>query len=66
MDMTMLDVSKIEGVRLGDEVVILGAQKGPEHACAITAEEVAEWSGTITWEVLTNISRRVPRFYREA
>lgn len=66
MDMTMIDVSSLEGVTLGDEVVILGSQKGPLGSDAISAQEIAHWAETIPWEVLTNISRRVPRFYREA
>ncbi|HXS16903.1 MAG TPA: alanine racemase, partial [Polyangiaceae bacterium] len=65
MDMTMVDVSLVPGVTIGDEVVFLGAQTGPLGQDTITPEEVARHSGTIPWEVLTNISRRVPRFYRE-
>lgn len=66
MDMTMLDVSELPGCSDGDEAVFLGAQKGALGADEITAAEVADWCGTIPWEILTNISRRVPRFYREA
>ncbi len=65
MDMTMLDVTDIEGVNMRDECVALGAQKGPLGEASITAEEVANHMGSIPWEVLTNVSRRVPRFYRE-
>jgi alanine racemase len=65
MDMTMLDVSEIDDVRIGDECVVLGAQKGPLGQDEITAEELSNLLGTIPWEVLTDISRRVPRFYRE-
>lgn len=65
MDMTMIDVTEIEGVRLGDEVVVLGPQKGPLGQDVILAEEIARELDTIPWEVLTAISRRVPRFYRE-
>ena len=65
MDMTMIDVTDIPGARLGDEVVVLGAQEGPLGKDAIGAEEIAAHAGTIPWEVLTSISRRVPRFYRE-
>ena len=61
----MLDVTEIEGVRLGDECVVLGSQKGTLGQDAITAEEIALELGTIPWEVLTDVSRRVPRFYRE-
>ena len=65
MDMTMLDVTEIDDVRVGDECVVLVSQKGPLGQDAITAEEMATTLGTIPWEVLTDISRRVPRFYRE-
>ncbi|HEY3495546.1 MAG TPA: alanine racemase [Polyangiaceae bacterium] len=65
MDMTMIDVTEVEGVRVGDECVALGAQKGPLGEDSIGASEVATDLGTIAWEVLTNVSRRVPRFYRE-
>jgi alanine racemase len=65
MDMTMIDVTDIEGTRVGDECVVLGPQKGPLGEDRIRAEEVADALGTIPWEVLTSISRRVPRFYRE-
>jgi alanine racemase len=65
MDLTMLDVTEIPGVRGGDEVVFLGAQEGPLGRDAISAAEIADETGTIPWEVLTSISRRVPRFYRE-
>jgi alanine racemase len=65
MDLTMLDVTDIPGVRLGDEAVFLGAQEGPLGRDVLGAAEVAACSGGIPWEVLTSISRRVPRFYRE-
>ncbi len=66
MDMVMVDVTQIPGVSVLDEVVLLGRQKGALGEDTITPGEMAHWSGTIPWEVLTNISRRVPRFYREA
>ena len=66
MDMTMVDVTKIDGAKMGDDVVFLGQQKGPLGQDTITATELAVWAETIPWEILTNISRRVPRFYREA
>jgi alanine racemase len=57
MDAITLDVSGVEGVALGDVVTVIGAT-GPER---ITAEQVAEWSGTISYEVLTAIGPRVER-----
>ncbi len=65
MDMTMLDVTTIGRVSVRDEVVVLGAQEGPQGRDFISAAEVAAHVGTIAYEVLTSISRRVPRFYRE-
>jgi len=65
MDMTMVDVTDIPGAKLGDEVVVLGPQEGPLGKDAIGAAEIAAHTGSIPWEVLTRISRRVPRFYRE-
>jgi alanine racemase len=65
MDLTMIDVTDIPGVELRDEVVAIGAQRGVLGTAEITVEEMATELGTIPWEVLTNVSRRVPRFYRE-
>lgn len=65
MDMSMIDVTDIPGVSLRDEAVVLGPQDGPLGKDLISAEQVAAACGTIAWEVLTSISRRVPRFYRE-
>jgi alanine racemase len=65
MDMTMIDVTDIQGACVGDECVVLGQQKGPLGEDEISAQEIADGLGTIAWEVLTAVSRRVPRFYRE-
>jgi alanine racemase len=65
MDMTMIDVTDVGGAAIGDECCALGPQKGPLGEDAITADELARELGTIPWEILTNVSRRVPRFYRE-
>ena len=65
MDLSTIDVTDVEGVRLRDEVVALGDQKGPLGEGAITVEEIANTASLIPWDVLTSISRRVPRFYRE-
>ncbi|HEY2518193.1 MAG TPA: alanine racemase [Polyangiaceae bacterium] len=65
MDMSMIDVTDLPGVSLRDEVVVLGAQEGALGKGAITPDELAAHAGTIPWEVMTSISRRVPRFYRE-
>ena len=65
MDLTMIDVTDIPNARAGDEVVLLGPQEGALGKDVITADEIAEKTGRISWEVLTSVSRRVPRFYRE-
>ncbi|MFO0678674.1 MAG: alanine racemase [Polyangiaceae bacterium] len=65
MDMAMIDVTDLPGVTLRDEAVVLGAQEGPLGKDVLWADELAALAGTIPWEVLTSISRRVPRFYRE-
>lgn len=65
MDMTMLDVTEIADAAVGDECVLLGSQKGPNGTLTITAHELARELGSIPWEILTSVSRRVPRFYRE-
>ena len=57
MDQTMIDVTDIAGVRIGDEVVVIGRQ-GNEK---ITVEEMAEHFGTINYEVVSAILSRVPR-----
>jgi alanine racemase len=57
MDLTMVDVTDVEGVQLGDEVVLWGRQSGAE----ISVSEVAAWQGSITYEVLTRLGKRVPR-----
>jgi len=64
MDLTMVDVTDLPQVAVRDEVVVLGEQRGRYGEDAITAVELAELSGTISWETLTSVSRRVPRFYR--
>jgi alanine racemase len=65
MDMTMIDVTDVPGAALHDEAVVLGGQEGPLGRDCIGADEIAAAADTIPWEVMTSISRRVPRFYRD-
>lgn len=60
MDQTMIDVTDIPEVEMGSEVVILGQSGDVEY----TADDMANDLGTIGYEVLCNISKRVQRFYK--
>ena len=59
MDLTLLDVTDIPGVDVGDEVMLLGRS---DH-CSITAVQTAQSLGTVPYEVLCSIGKRVPRLY---
>lgn len=59
MDLVMLDVTELPDVREGDEVVVIGEQRGVKQ----TADDLAAAVGTINYEILTGIRRRVPRRY---
>ena len=59
MDLTLLDVTDIPGVEVGDEVILIGRSE----RCRITAQEVATELGTVPYEVLCSIGKRVPRVY---
>ena len=60
MDQTIVDVTDIPGVQPGDEVLVFGPGAAPG---ADTADTVAEKTGTINYEIICGISRRVPRVY---
>lgn len=62
MDSMAVDVSAIGGVRVDDVAVVFGRDGDAE----IGAEEVAQWYGTVAYEVLTSVSRRVPRLHQGA
>ncbi len=59
MDQCMIDVTEIENVNVGDEVVLFGKQKDS----FISIDEIADKLGTINYEVVCMISKRVPRVY---
>ena len=59
MDLTLVDVTGVQGVQIGDEVILLGSN-GEQQ---IDASEHATLSSTISYEILCNISKRVPRRY---
>ncbi len=60
MDQCVADVTDCRTVAEGDQVVLIGSQ----GQAAISCEEFAERSGTISYEVLTSLGHRVPRVYR--
>jgi Alr-MurF fusion protein len=55
MDMTMIDITEIEGIKEGDEVIVFGEE--------LPIQQVAKWMNTISYEVMTGISHRVKRIY---
>jgi alanine racemase len=57
MDMAMLDITGIDGVEEGDDVVVFGT--------GLSVTEVARWADTIPYEILTGVSQRVRRVYFE-
>ena len=57
MDMTMVDVTGIPGIKQGDEAIIFGKE--------ISIQDLANWAGTIPYEIMTGISERVKRVYYE-
>lgn len=58
MDQMMVNIES-DSAYNGDEVILLGEAGGEQ----IRAEDLAEWAGTIPYEILTNINTRVPRIY---
>ncbi len=59
MDQFMVDLSQVGNPQIGDEAIIYGDSTDG----AMTAEDVADMRGTISYEVLTNLSKRLPRIY---
>jgi alanine racemase len=58
MDQMMINI-EADSAFNGDEVTLIGEAEG----IAITAQDLADWAGTIPYEILTNINTRVPRVY---
>jgi alanine racemase len=59
MDLMVVDVSELDGVQAGDDVVLMGRDGSEEIPCS----ELGEKAGTITWEIVTRIGVRVRRVY---
>ena len=62
MDLTLVDVTGVEGVRVGDRVTLLGAE-GP---LLLPTEDLARTAGTLSYEITCGVSARVPRRYVQA
>ncbi len=60
MDLTLVDVTRISGVSVGDEVVLLGSSDG----LCVDAREHAALADTVVYEILCGISKRVPRRFK--
>jgi alanine racemase len=61
MDLTLVDLTDVDGVRLGDEVVLWGEQGGER----IGLDEVAAWAETIPYDLLCSMGKRVVRVFLE-
>lgn len=59
MDLTLIDVTDVPGVRLNDRVTLMGE----EGQLTVPAEDIARTAGTLSYEITCGISPRVPRFY---
>ena len=57
MDQTIIDVSGIEDVKIGDEVTVFSAEEFP------TVDDLANFADTINYEIVCAVSKRVPRYY---
>ncbi|HSQ23440.1 MAG TPA: alanine racemase [Pyrinomonadaceae bacterium] len=60
MDLTLIDVTDVPGVALDDYVTLMGR----DGDVSITAEDLGELAGTISYEITCGISNRVPRIYK--
>ncbi len=60
MDLCMIDVTDIPDVKVGDEVILLGGEKGGSMV-----EKLSAIQGTIPYEIISTLGRRVKRVYRE-
>ncbi len=62
MDQCMIDITEIDNVKVGDVVTVVGKVGNVE----ISTDEVASWTGTINYEVVCLVGKRVPRVYLKA
>lgn len=59
MNLVMVDITDINGVRLEDSAVVIGSQRSEQVSCA----QLADWSGTISYEILARIAPHLPRMF---
>jgi len=65
MDMMMVDVTDVAGAAVGELITLIGTDpEGAGPDATISADELAGWAGTINYEILSGISKRVPRVYK--
>jgi len=62
MDHIMVDLKDESGIKAGQEVVLIGKNKSSQ----ITAEDLAKWAGTIPYEIVSRLSDRIPRAYKNS
>ncbi len=58
MDQCMIDVTGVNNIKRGDEALIFGDG-------AVTVDDIAKWLGTINYEIICMLSRRIPRVYKD-
>jgi alanine racemase len=63
MDLTIVDVSQVRGVAVGDEVVLIGKSVGRSGEKIVDAVELARLCESVPYEILCGLSQRVPRVY---
>jgi alanine racemase len=61
MDMTVVNISGVDGVEAGDVATLIGESGGER----ITVDEVAGLAGTISYEILTGFTTRLPRVWMD-
>ena len=59
MDQCMIDVTDISGVKEGDEVIIMGT----DGSNTILADDIADTTGTINYEIVCAFGQRLPKIY---
>ncbi len=60
MDMTVVDISGVDGIVVGDTATLIGS----DGEAQITVDEVAALAGTISYEILTGLTSRLPRVWQ--